>query len=197
MSGAESRLQEREGEEQPEIERLWQSREVQWSGASGLLLALGFVLGLLGAAAGTVTAIYIIATVVGARFFAHEALEELLRERRVAIELLMTTAALAAGGLGLWAEAATLAFLYSISEALEAFTERRTRRAIRALIDLAPKRVTLLLDGREEVIPADDLKVGDRFLVRPGESIATDGEVWEGGSAPAGAEQVPHGRMSF
>ncbi len=164
-------------------ERWWQNREVRWSAASGILLALGFVIGLSGA--GTLsTWVYVSAMLVGARFFAAEAVELLVEDRIVGIELLMTVAAVTAGVLGLWGEAATLAFLYSISEALEEFTEDRTRNAIRALMDLAPKRVTRLLrDGGQEEIDVDRLAVDDRFLVRPGQAVATDGIVHDGNSA--------------
>ena len=151
---------------------------VRFKGADGFLVGLAEAPGFL------VTALFVAATVVGLRFFAAEGLELVVEHRVVGIELLMTVAALTAGVLGLWGEAATLAFLYSISEALEEFTEDRTRHAIRALMDLAPKRVTRLLrNGGEEIIDVDRLRVGDRFLVRPGEAVATDGVVDEGGSA--------------
>jgi len=164
-------------------ERFWENGEVRWSAASGILLVVGFIAGLSGAE--TVgTAVFVVATVVGFRFFAVEALQLLVEDRVVGIELLMTVATLTAGVLGLWGEAATLAFLYSISEALEEFTEDRTRHAIRALMDLAPKRVTRLIPGRgEEVVDVDELRVGDRFLVRPGQAVATDGLVEDGESA--------------
>lgn len=113
-------------------ERIWQSREVQWSAASGLLLALGFLVEQLAGNETAATALWVAATFAGVRFFALEAFEELRSEREVGIELLMTIAAVTAGALGLWEEAAMLAFLYSISEALEEFTEDRTRGAIRA-----------------------------------------------------------------
>jgi len=163
-------------------ERFWENREVQWSAASGILLAVGFIAGLLGAEV-LGTWIYILAMVAGARFFTGEAIELLVEHHVVGIELLMAIAALTAGILGLWGEAATLAFLYSISEALEEFTEDRTRNAIRALMDLAPKRVTRLTPSSgEEDIDVDQLQVGDRFLVRPGQAIATDGTVEDGTS---------------
>jgi heavy metal translocating P-type ATPase len=95
----------------------------------------------------------------------------------------MTVGTLAAGGLGEWGEAATLAFLYSISEALEEFTEDRTRNAIRALMDLAPKQVTRVRDGVQEEIDVGDLAIGDQFLVRPGEGVGTDGTIVDGYSA--------------
>ena len=170
-------------EESEASEHLWESREVRWSALSGLLLAVGFVAGRAGAADVGVTLVYVAATVAGVRFFALEALEELRTEHEVGIELLMTVAALVAGGLGLWGEAATLAFLYSISESLEEFTQDKTRGAIRALMDLSPKRVVRMVDGREEEIDLDDLAVADRFVVRPGQGVATDGTVVEGRSA--------------
>ena len=184
--GAEADLElerddDRDDEDAPE--HLWESREVRWSALSGLLLAAGFAADRLDASAGLVTVVYLASALAGLRFFAVEAAEELWREREVGIELLMTVATLAAGLLGEWGEAATLAFLYSISEALEEFTEDRTRGAIRALMDLAPKRVSRLRGGVEEEIDVADLAVGDRFLVRPGQSVATDGTVEEGRSA--------------
>ena len=182
MTDLDDRAEDEEEDEAPE--HLWESREVRWSALSGLLLAVGFVADQLGATGAVVTAIYVASTLAGIRFFAREGLEELWREREVGIELLMTVAALVAGALGLWGEAATLAFLYSISESLEEFTEDRTRGAIRALMDLAPKRVQRLrADGSSEEVGLDDLAVGDRFLVRPGEGVATDGEVIDGQSA--------------
>lgn len=174
---------EHEEDEHEAVEHVWQSREVQWSAASGLLLVVGFVIEQATHNDGLSTAIWILATVAGVRFFAQEAIEELWREREIGIELLMTIAALVAGLLGLWEEAAMLAFLYSISEALEEFTEDRTRGAIRALMDLAPKRVQRLdASGQPTEIALEDLQLGDRFLVRPGDSIATDGTVVDGTS---------------
>ena len=164
-------------------ERIWESSEVRWSALSGLLLLAGFLISAFDGPGALAAALYIAAAVTGARFFALEAVEELVREREIGIELLMTVGALAAGALGEWGEAAMLVFLYSISEALEEFTESRTEGAIRALMDLAPKTVTLLRDGQQVETPAEQVVVGDRFLVRPGEGLATDGTIVEGASA--------------
>ena len=60
---------------------------------------------------------------------------------------------------------------------------RRSGAALRALLSLAAKEAVVLQNGREVRIPADQLMVGDRFVVRPGEKIAADGVVEEGSSA--------------
>jgi Cu+-exporting ATPase len=65
----------------------------------------------------------------------------------------------------------------------EARAKRRSGAALRALLDLGAKDVAVLRDGAEVRIPIDDLAVGDRFVVRPGEKVATDGVVDEGASA--------------
>jgi Cu+-exporting ATPase len=65
----------------------------------------------------------------------------------------------------------------------EARSKRRAGAALRALLELGAKDVAVLRDGREERIPVDALRVGDQFVVRPGEKIATDGVVADGSSA--------------
>jgi Cu+-exporting ATPase len=65
----------------------------------------------------------------------------------------------------------------------EARSKRRAGAALRALLELGAKDVTVVRDGREERIPIEQLAVGDVFLVRPGEKIATDGSVTDGTSA--------------
>ncbi len=66
---------------------------------------------------------------------------------------------------------------------LEVRSKRQAGAALRALMELGAKDVTVLRDGREVRVPAERLAVGDRFVVRPGEKIATDGTVVEGSSA--------------
>src|SRR3990170_4741281 len=76
-------------------------------------------------------------------------------------------AALAAALLGLWDEAAVLVFLYASAEALEEYAYARTRSAIGALLDLAPKEARVLREGREETVKAVDLRRGAVIVVRP------------------------------
>ncbi len=173
----------------------WRNLQVVTSTLSGLLLAIGFFGSMLGLPSLLETSLYLLAVVIGGWYFIREGIETLLEERQVGIEILMTVAAITAGLLGQWAEAAMLVFLYSISEAAEGYTEERTRNAIRALMDLAPKTALVLRDDKEIIIPAEELCVGDLFVVRPGEAVATDGKIVEGHSslnqAPVTGEAVP------
>ncbi|WP_234543968.1 heavy metal translocating P-type ATPase [Streptomyces shenzhenensis] len=66
---------------------------------------------------------------------------------------------------------------------LEAKSKRRAGAALRALLELGAKDVTVLRGGNEVRVPVGQLTVGDRFVVRPGEKVATDGTVVEGSSA--------------
>ncbi|MGW2718998.1 heavy metal translocating P-type ATPase [Streptomyces sp. NPDC001492] len=78
--------------------------------------------------------------------------------------------------------AGVVAFIL-LGRCLEARSKRRAGAALRALMELGAKDVSVLRDGREMRIPVSRLAVGDRFVVRPGEKIATDGTVVEGASA--------------
>src|SRR5699024_11125537 len=62
-------------------------------------------------------------------------------------------------------------------------SKRRAGAALRALLELGAKEVAVLRDGREQRIPVEELSVGDEFVVRPGEKIATDGIIVSGTSA--------------
>jgi Cu+-exporting ATPase len=90
----------------------------------------------------------------------------------------------ASGGDDIYLEVASAvtAFLLAGRYA-EARAKRRSGAALRALLGLGAKDVAVLRDGREIRVPVGQLAVGDRFVVRPGEKIATDGEVVEGSSA--------------
>jgi len=79
--------------------------------------------------------------------------------------------------------AAVITTLILLGRFLEARARRRSNAAIRSLVELAAKDARVLREGVEVLVPVADLVPGDRFVVRPGEKIATDGIVREGSSA--------------
>jgi Cu+-exporting ATPase len=79
--------------------------------------------------------------------------------------------------------AAVITTLILLGRYLEARAKRRAGAAIRALLELGAKEARVLRDGEEVLVPVDELRTGDVFVVRPGEKIATDGLVVEGASA--------------
>lgn len=139
--------------------------------------------------------LYAVAIILGAYHWAWEGIEKVLEEQKVGIDILMLAAAVGAAILGMWDEAAFLVFLYGAAEGIEEYTYARTRHSIQGLLDLAPKKALALRDGEETFIPAEELKVGDIFRVRPGESVATDGIVMRGKSSvdesPVTGESIP------
>jgi Cu+-exporting ATPase len=91
----------------------------------------------------------------------------------------------AEGHVGVYFEAAAvIVVLVLLGQVLELGARERTGSAIRALLDLAPKTARVIrADGREEEIPLEDVKVGDRLRVRPGDKVPVDGVVVEGRSS--------------
>ena len=79
--------------------------------------------------------------------------------------------------------AAMILTLITVGKLLEARSKGKTTDAIRGLMDLAPKTATLVENGQERQIPIEELKKGDIFAVRPGESIPVDGVILEGESS--------------
>jgi Cd2+/Zn2+-exporting ATPase len=169
------------GREMAALPKPWQNPKVVASAISGLLLGVTFLLESFGLLPRfPAYAIYGIAVITGGYYFGREAFEELIGEFSIGIEMLMSVAAIVAFVMGQPAEAATLVFLYSISEATEGYTEERTRGAIRALMDLTPKTALVLRGDSEIEIPAEELRTGDRFIVKPGGAIPTDGIIRTG-----------------
>lgn len=85
---------------------------------------------------------------------------------------------------GLYYESAAMILtLITVGKYLEAVSKGRTTDAIKSLMDLAPKTACVIRDGKEKVIPAEEVVKGDVFVVRPGESIPVDGRVISGASA--------------
>jgi len=78
--------------------------------------------------------------------------------------------------------AVLLAAFLMMGRYLEARAKGRTSDAIKKLMDLQSKNATVIRDNEELIIPIEDVKVGDSVIIRPGEKIPVDGDVYEGGS---------------
>ncbi|EDV0784162.1 cation-translocating P-type ATPase, partial [Salmonella enterica subsp. enterica serovar Hadar] len=116
---------------------------------------------------------------LGASTFTPGAVRKLFKGK-LGIGLLMTISAIGAVILGYVEEAAALAFLYSIAEALEDKAMDRARGGLRALLKLVPETATILQGDTTVQVQARELTVGQVMVVRPGERIATDGVVRSG-----------------
>ena len=126
--------------------------------------------------------LFMLAVVFGAWLVAPKAWSA---ARRVSpdMNLLMIVAVAGAIILGELFEAATVAFFFALSLALESWSVGRARNAVSALLDLAPSSARVIRsDGVETDIPAAEVAVGDRFVVRGGDRIPLDGEVVDGHS---------------
>ena len=119
-----------------------------------------------------------------------------IRRLQPDMNLLMTVAVFGAIFIAEWFEAAAVSFLFSLSLLLESWSVNRARRAVAALMELAPTIVRVVRSGgsTEEMAP-DKVPVDTVFLVKPGERIPLDGRVREGASdvnqAPITGESVP------
>lgn len=79
--------------------------------------------------------------------------------------------------------AAMILTLITVGKMLEAYSKGKTTNAVKSLMDLAPKTAHVMRDGVEVTVAAEDVALGDLFVVKPGESIPVDGEIIEGESA--------------
>jgi Cd2+/Zn2+-exporting ATPase len=119
-----------------------------------------------------------------------------LRHGRLNINALMTVAVAGAFVIGQWPEAAMVMALYAIAELIEARAVDRARNAISGLLALSPEMADLRqADGTWKSVPVGEVPIGATVRVRPGERVAMDGVVTEGGTsidqAPVTGESLP------
>ncbi|WP_169310132.1 heavy metal translocating P-type ATPase [Sanguibacter keddieii] len=161
--------------------RWWRDRSILVPLGAGLLLALGYALEWSGA--GAAAAVVLAASLlVGASTFVPGAVRRLARGR-LGVGLLMTVAAVGAVLLGHVGEAAALAFLFSIAEALEDRAMDRAKAGLRSLLSLVPETATVSRLSGDEVVPVAEVRELDLLVVRAGERLATDGVVAQGRSS--------------
>lgn len=138
--------------------------------------------------------LYLVAMVVGGYHVAKSGLYG-LKSFTLDTNFLMIVAAIGAVAIREWSEGATVVFLFSLGNALQAYTMDKTRESIRALMDLAPREALVRRSGQEIRLPVEEIVVGDVMIVKPGERIAMDGNVVSGVStvnqAPITGESMP------
>ncbi|MCL6454050.1 heavy metal translocating P-type ATPase [Alicyclobacillus macrosporangiidus] len=149
---------------------------------SGVSLVIGYASQKLGAPMELFLPFYIAAIVSGGWVNAKKAFYSIPR-LDFNMSVLMTTAVIGAMAIGKWEEGATVAFLYSISELLEAWSMERARKSIRDLMDITPKMARIKRPTGDVEIPVDEVEVGDIMIIRPGEKIPMDGRILKGESA--------------
>src|SRR4051794_33568523 len=157
---------------------------VSWSDAGLIAFVAGM---LLLYATGLLTQIFgidaaLIVTLAGGYGIFSDSLSR-LRKGKIGGDLAVTIAAFAAIGIGQYAAAAEVVLIMLIGTAKESLAVGKTRSAITALLRLAPPTAAVLREGRESIIPAGDVRRGERVLVRPGERVPVDGVVRSGQSA--------------
>jgi cobalt/nickel-transporting P-type ATPase D len=106
-----------------------------------------------------------------------------LRNKALDVDLLMIVAAIGAVAIGQIFDGALLIVIFATSGALDDVATKHTADSVKGLLDLAPDRAVVVdADGSERVVPATELVVGERVVVRPGERIPADGDVVSGSS---------------
>ena len=163
------------------------------AGVSAVAWALGMVAGFVDAPVVADVA-FVVAVVVGGATFVPGAVAGLGRGR-LGVALLMSIAGVGAILLGQLGEAAALAFLFSVSEALEEWSVTKSRSGLRAVLQLVPDTTTVRRGDNQVDVSTGDVVVGDVLVVRAGERLVTDGTVRSGRSvldvAAVTGESIP------
>lgn len=143
---------------------------------SGVLIVAGFILDAQNYTIAVPT--FIIAFIIGGYYSFLNAYHDLVKERKLNVDVLMILAAIGASIIGYWAEGALLIFIFSLAESLEAMSMAKTSEAISELMKVTPNVARKYTDDGSIVeIPTTDLKIGDRIQVRKGEAIPIDGHL--------------------
>ncbi len=108
-----------------------------------------------------------------------------VRGLQIDMNVLMSIAIIAAAAIGEWAEAAMVAFLFSVAIILEALAMAKTRRAIESLMELSPDTAIVKRDGEQVELHAAEVRPGEIVIVKPGERIPLEGLVVSGRTSVA------------
>lgn len=151
---------------------------------AGMLTLAGLALTLVGVSGIALILLFAAAIAVGSYPVAKHAFQEVWIARSLGINTLMVIAVSGALMSGEWAEAAIVVVLFAVGEALESYATERARGALESLLDLAPPvALRRRADGTAEEVLVEQLTVGERVLVRPGDRVSVDGVIRAGQSA--------------
>lgn len=150
---------------------------------SGSLVLLAVLSHLANAPVTWTHGLYILAIVLGGYLPAKAGLAILINAREMDMNVLMIIAVLGAMALGHYEEGAAVVVLFSLGNALQAYSMDKTRDSIRMLMEMAPREALIRRNGLEITVPVQEIRLKDILVVRPGERIAMDGQVVKGISA--------------
>jgi Cd2+/Zn2+-exporting ATPase len=152
-------------------------------GLSGALLLIGFILDWMELAGSLARLVVFGLSTAAAGVLVFPKAYRGLKQRTFDITILMSVAVIGAFAIKEYSEAATVVFLFSIAELLEAFSIDRARKAIRDVLKITPQMASKKQGNSSVSVPVSEVVPGDLLVVRPGESIPLDGKVVEGNSA--------------
>lgn len=148
---------------------------------SGVFLAVSLVLLLTGAKI-AVDPAWVTVLISGYPLL-YLAISRLIRQRWISSALLITIAMIASIIIGELFAAGEVAFIMAIGALLEDMTVEKAKKGIHNLMKLTPRQARRLIDGTEEFVPVEEIRLGDRLRVLPGEVIPTDGVVLAGNTS--------------
>ncbi|HXY87994.1 MAG TPA: cation-translocating P-type ATPase [Candidatus Acidoferrales bacterium] len=176
-----------------EKEPLWKQREVLTIAIAGSVLGIGVYVDFMLLQHMVAQGLYLIAALVAGYRIITKGIQSLAR-RRLDMNFLMVIAATGAFAIGHGEEGASILLLFSIAEFLEDYAGERARESVGALIKLAPETAIVIRDGKEKIVHAHEVAVGELVVVKPGDKIPVDGVVVRGTSsvnqAPITGESV-------
>lgn len=182
------------------VSGLWSVASVRWASVALCLFLAGLTAQLLHAPSGIWWMLYLACYATGGWSPAWEGMQA-LRSRALDVDLLMVVAAIGAASIGQVFDGALLIVIFATSGALEDAATKRTQDSVKDLLDLAPDRASRLdADGAEQSVDAQDLRVGELVIVRPGERVSADGVVVDGSSdvdqSSVTGEPLPAGKST-
>ncbi|RHW34751.1 cadmium-translocating P-type ATPase [Lysinibacillus yapensis] len=164
------------------IEKIKEHGELIAALVSGVIILLAWRLETAGLSTASVIA-YLTAFVIGGYAKAKEGILDTLENKNLNVELLMILAAIGSAIIGYWTEGAILIFIFALSGALETYAMNKSHREISALMNLQPEEAWLVRGGFQPIkVPVSSLKIGDHLLIKPGERIPVDGQIFKGNS---------------